>query len=104
MGTMGMDMSEHAGMMSMPRNTIAMKSTAGPFGHMSMGGLVTILKVRDTLTSYEEDPGWYKHPAGTVALKASSEDLRRDGIEVAARVPTTPRRKPAAQQQGHGTQ
>ena len=71
MGTTGMDMSEHAGMMPMPRNSIAMKSAAGPFGHMSMGGLVTILKVRDSLQSYDEDPGWYDHPKGTVALKGS---------------------------------
>jgi manganese oxidase len=83
MGVTGMaDMGEHAGMMSMPRNSIAMKSAAGPFGHMSMGGLVTILKVRDSLQSYDEDPGWYKHPPGTVALKATDEELRRDGIDV----------------------
>jgi hypothetical protein len=47
-----------------------------------MGGLFTILKVRDRLMSYDEDPGWYQHPAGTVALKASDEELRRDGIDV----------------------
>jgi hypothetical protein len=47
-----------------------------------MGGLFTILKVRDRLTSYDEDPGWYQHPAGTVALKASDADLARDGIDV----------------------
>jgi hypothetical protein len=45
-----------------------------------MGGLVTILKVRDQLESYDKDPGWYKHPPGTVALRASDEELRRDGI------------------------
>ena len=82
MGTTGMDMGEHGGMMPMPRNSISMKGAAGPFGHMSMGGLVTILKVRDRLNSYDEDPGWYKHPEGTVALKASDEELRRDGIDV----------------------
>ena len=65
----------------MPRNSISMKSAAGPFGEMSMGGLVTIMKVRDRLANYDEDPGWYKHPAGTVALKATSEELQRDGID-----------------------
>jgi hypothetical protein len=35
-----------------------------------MGGMFTILKVRDGITSYE-DPGWYKHPAGTLARKVS---------------------------------
>jgi hypothetical protein len=34
------------------------------------------------LNSYDEDPGWYQHPPGTVALKASDDDLRRDGIDV----------------------
>jgi hypothetical protein len=80
MGTTGMDMNEHVGMMSMPRNSISMKGMAGPFGAISMGGLVTILKARDQLKSYDEDPGWYKHPSGTVALKANDEELRRDGI------------------------
>jgi hypothetical protein len=83
MGTTGMaEMGEHAGMMSMPRNSISMKSAAGPFGEMSMGGLVTIMKVRERLKSYDEDPGWYQHPPGTVALKASDDELRRDGIDV----------------------
>jgi hypothetical protein len=47
-----------------------------------MGGLFTVVKVRDQLRSYDEDPGWYKHPPGTVALKASDADLRRDGINL----------------------
>ena len=34
-----------------------MKGTTGPFGEISMGGLVTIMKVRDQLNSYDEDPG-----------------------------------------------
>jgi len=40
----------------------------GPFGPVEMGGMFTILKVRDGITAYA-DPGWYKHPAGTVAYK-----------------------------------
>jgi manganese oxidase len=47
-----------------------------------MGGLFTIMKVRDQLKSYDEDPGWYKHPPGTVALRATDEELRRDGINI----------------------
>jgi hypothetical protein len=50
-----------------------------------MGGLFTILKVRDQLHTYEADPGWYQHPPRTVALKASDADLARDGIDVTAR-------------------
>jgi hypothetical protein len=83
MGHTGMDMGRMAEVMPYPKNTISMKGAPGPFGdYISMGGLFTILKVRDRLTSYNEDPGWYQHPAGTVALKASDEELRRDGIDV----------------------
>lgn len=38
----------------------------GPFGVIEMGGMFTVFKVRDNLTSYV-DPGWYQHPLGTVA-------------------------------------
>ena len=44
-----------------------------------MGGMVTVLKVRDGLTNYA-DPGWYEHPKGTVADVATAEELIRDGI------------------------
>lgn len=83
MGHTGMDMGKMAEVMPYPNNTIAMKGATGQFGdYISMGGLFTVVKVRDQLGSYDEDPGWYKHPPGTVALKAREADLRRDGIEV----------------------
>ena len=83
MGQTGMDMGKMAETMPYPRNTISMKGATGPFGdYISMGGMFTIIKVRDHLKSYDEDPGWYEHPEGTVALKASEEDLTRDGIAV----------------------
>jgi hypothetical protein len=41
----------------------------GPFGNIEMGGMFTIIKVRDGLKSYDEDPGWYRHPEGTVARR-----------------------------------
>lgn len=76
-------MGKMAEIMPYPKNTIAMKGATGPFGdYISMGGLLTVVKVRDQLRSYDEDPGWYKHPAGTVALKASPQELQRDGIDV----------------------
>ena len=40
----------------------------GQFGPISMGGMFTVLKIRDGITSFE-DPGWYKNPDGTVASK-----------------------------------
>jgi hypothetical protein len=41
----------------------------GPFGPIEMGGMFTVLKVRDRLKSYDEDPGWYEYPAGTKTRK-----------------------------------
>ena len=46
-----------------------------------MGGMFTVLKVRDGITSYD-DPGWYDAPAGTLAAQASAEELAADGIEI----------------------
>ncbi len=85
MGQTGMDMGKMAEVMPYPPNTLSMKGATGPFGdYITMGGLFTIVKVRDDLKSYDEDPGWYQHPAGTVALKASDAELARDGISVNA--------------------
>ncbi len=67
-----------------PRNSIPMLGGKGPFGTIDMGGMFTILKVRDELASYD-DPGWYAHPAGTVAGPAGDDELRADGIEVRRR-------------------
>lgn len=33
----------------------------GPFGTIEMGGMFTIIKVRDNITNYD-DPGWYAQP------------------------------------------
>ena len=57
----------HGGMQG-PPNTIPMMMGTGPFGPIEMGGMFTVLKVRDGITSYE-DPGWYAHPPGTVARR-----------------------------------
>jgi FtsP/CotA-like multicopper oxidase with cupredoxin domain len=78
MGETGMgDM--HA--MQQPRNSISMVGGKGPFGTIEMGGMFTILKVRDKLTA-ETAAGWFKHPPGTVADVATDADLARDGITV----------------------
>src|SRR5438132_7131550 len=85
-GQTGMDMGKMAEVMPYPRNTISMKGATGPFGdYISMGGLFTIVKVRDRLRNYNDDPGWYRHPQGTVALNASNAELERDGIDVSVR-------------------
>jgi FtsP/CotA-like multicopper oxidase with cupredoxin domain len=85
MGHTGMDMGRMAEVMPMPANSIPMKGAVGPFGdYITMGGMFTIIKVRDQIQSYDQDPGWYQHPPGTVALKASAADLARDGINLNA--------------------
>jgi FtsP/CotA-like multicopper oxidase with cupredoxin domain len=57
--------------MGRPPNTLPMMTGDGPFGAVGMGGMFTIVKVRDHLTSYD-DPGWYKQPEGTSARKVST--------------------------------
>jgi FtsP/CotA-like multicopper oxidase with cupredoxin domain len=75
MGNMG-TMSEAMGV---PPNSIPMRGGPGPFGPIDMGGMFTIVKVRDGISTYE-DPGWYRHPPGTVAERASAAAMRADGI------------------------
>ena len=76
MGESGMaDMGEMG--MSVPANSIPMVGAPGKHGYIDMGGMFTILKVRDNLTSYD-DPGWYENPPGTQASPASQEELQRD--------------------------
>jgi FtsP/CotA-like multicopper oxidase with cupredoxin domain len=78
MGQAGMgDMGEMG--MGVPKNSIPMVGGQGQYDPITMGGMFTILKVRPDLTSYD-DPGWYKHPAGTLASLATAEELKRDGI------------------------
>jgi hypothetical protein len=74
-------MGEMAKAMGVPRNSIPMLGAPGPFSYIDMGGMFTIVKVREGITSYE-DPGWYRHPAGTVADQATAAQLRADGIKV----------------------
>jgi hypothetical protein len=78
----------HAGMgdmgdMGMPvtKNSIPMVGGPGPHGYITMGGMFTILKVREKLASYE-DPGWFEPPAGTRSEAATSDELARDGVRV----------------------
>ncbi len=70
MGERGMaDMGEME--MPLPENTLPMMTGFGPFGPIEMGGMFTVLKVRDGIGRNDyRDPGWYKHPPGTVARKA----------------------------------
>ena len=78
MGQTGMGEMGEMGM-PVPENSIPMVGARGPFDYITMGGMFTILKVRENLKNYE-DPGWYDNPPGTVADLAQPADLARDGI------------------------
>jgi FtsP/CotA-like multicopper oxidase with cupredoxin domain len=69
-GYMAMGSAGMGNMMDMgrPPNTLPMMAGDGPFGPVEMGGMFTVLKVRDGITSYE-DPGWHKHPPASLARK-----------------------------------
>ena len=69
MGERGMaDMAEMQ--MPLPDNTLPMMSGQGPFGHVEMGGMFTVVKIRaDQKSGDYADPGWYRHPEGTVAYE-----------------------------------
>jgi FtsP/CotA-like multicopper oxidase with cupredoxin domain len=70
MGETGMaEHAEHITHMSGPNNTLPMMMGKGPFGNIEMGGMFTVIKIRDQLASYDRDPGWYRHPQGTVAYR-----------------------------------
>ncbi|MGK4007594.1 copper oxidase [Sorangium sp. So ce1036] len=82
MGTTGMGgMGEMQ--MPIPANSLPMRGGPGPFSYIDMGGMFTVLKVREEPD--KADPGgWYTHPEGTVAGPASAEKMRADGIDPAA--------------------
>jgi len=73
MGDRGMsDMAEME--MPLPDNTLPMMTGRGPFGAIEMGGMFTVVKVREGLARDDyKDPGWYRHPPGTVAYEYTGE-------------------------------
>jgi manganese oxidase len=82
MGENGMaEHQQHAMHMPGPGNTLPMMTGAGPFGPIEMGGMFTVLKVRDRLASYDANPGWYANPQGTVARKLEGSEMAAAGEE-----------------------
>ncbi|CAG1012194.1 MAG: copper oxidase [Rhizobiaceae bacterium] len=69
MGNRGMaDMGEME--MPLPDNTIPMMTGWGQFGAIEMGGMFSVVKVREGISANDyADPGWYDHPEGTVAYE-----------------------------------
>jgi hypothetical protein len=56
--------------MGRPQNTLPMAAGKGPFGNIEMGGMFTVVKVREGIMSYD-DPGWYVQAPGSMARKVS---------------------------------
>jgi manganese oxidase len=51
-----------------------MMTGTGPFGPVGMGGMFSVVKVRDTVARGDfKDPGPYKHPPGTLAREYTGE-------------------------------
>ena len=98
MGTRGMaDM----GMMAMPLppNTLPMMTGTGPFGPIEMGGMFTVMKVREGLAPGDyRDPGWYRHPQGTVAYEVGASSA---GAPVRQPVEGAVSEQPTAPQHQH---
>jgi FtsP/CotA-like multicopper oxidase with cupredoxin domain len=97
MGSAGMaEMGEME--MPMPDNTLPMMTGFGQFGPIEMGGMFSVVKVREGIGANDyADPGWYRHPAGTVAwdvpnasagAPARRSDAGKRGVEVKAVKPS----------------
>ena len=80
MGSTGMAMGNME--MPAPDNTLPMMTGSGPFGPIEMGGMFTVMKVREGLARDDyRDPGPYRHPPGTVAYEVDvplGEPTRQD--------------------------
>jgi hypothetical protein len=72
MGNTGMAMGDME--MPMPDNTLMMMTGSGQFGPIEMGGMFTVVKIREDLARDDyKNPQPYKNPAGTVAHEVSAD-------------------------------
>ena len=89
--------------MPLPGNTLPMMTGAGPFGPIGMGGMFSVVKVRDDQRPGDyRDPGWYRHPPGTLAREHAGEPppAERAAAPEASGAPLMVR-KPASGHGGH---
>lgn len=109
MGANGMsEHSEHLamGMLPGPRNTLPMMAGEGQFGPIEMGGMFTVLKVRDDQKPGDySDPGHYRYPKNLIARRVSSDPnfgdpARRDPYGPR---PESPAAKPAMPGMDHSS-
>jgi hypothetical protein len=81
--------------MPLPENTLPMMGGRGPFGPIEMGGMFTMIKVREGLARGDyRDPGWYRHPPGTVAREWNGPEP--DTVRAPAQAASTTGAAPAA--------
>ena len=73
MGSAGMaDMAEMS--MPLPDNTVEMMAGWGPYGPLEMGGMFSVVKVREGINAGDySDPGWYENPPGEQAYEWTGE-------------------------------
>ncbi|MEO8158430.1 MAG: copper oxidase [Betaproteobacteria bacterium] len=72
MGNAGGSMGEME--MPLPDNTLPMMTGTGPYGPIEMGGMFTVVKIREDLARDDyKDPGWYAQPAGSAAYEWTGE-------------------------------
>lgn len=76
-----------AGHMQGPENTLAMITGQGPFGKLEMGGMFTVVKVRDQVASDYRDPGWYANPKGTVAWRVGVAGKSESEMKIDRKMP-----------------
>jgi hypothetical protein len=63
--------------MPMPDNTLPMMTGFGQFGPIEMGGMFTLMKIRDDLASNDyRDPGPYKNPEGQSRANSTAMRVR----------------------------
>jgi hypothetical protein len=86
--------------MPMPENTLPMMTGFGQFGPIEMGGMFTLMKIREGLAANDyKNPGDYKHPQGTVAYQVaetSAPSPRRSGLVAGPKAV-----KPGTNHRGH---
>jgi manganese oxidase len=65
-----------------PENTLPMMAGQGPYGPLEVGGMFTVVKVRDEQPPGDyRDPGWYRQPPGTSARRVYSDAAMRAAQE-----------------------
>jgi len=74
--------------MQLPDNTLPMMTGFGQYGPLEMGGMFSVVKVRDGIARDDYgDPGPYRHPPGSVAYEfsgAAGEPARRSDSSAGA--------------------